>query len=539
MHSSKLALLALALGAALAFLAASCQCQAACSSANCSGCCDASGTCLPGNGAAACGLAGNACVTCGTGLNCENGACTANSGGGAGGGLGGGAGGGGGSGGGLSASTCTECTTSADCANGDPCTQYAGSDYCGHPCSTGADCGSGESCLITSSVTGAQVQVCVPTNGTCGTVGCGTCPSGYTCDPLQGACFTGAGGGAGGGSGTDGGTCANYDLPQTPSCCTSCTPGVGNCAANGCFGGWWCDRNACICHAPLSGGCGTGGGAGGGGGGVVSYDGGVGPGGGTVSKLYFAVVGDTRPSLEDDTANYPTAIITKIYQDLAALSPRPQFVITTGDYMFANPYASQGAAQMALYMTARNQFPNVVFSAMGNHECTGGSSTNCDAKITNNLTTFMSNLVSPLGHSVPWYTVPISDSGGQWSAKVIVTACNLWNTTQKDWLATELAKPTTFTFVVRHMPTGSNGPCNAEMDTMLASANLTGLLVGHTHSVYFSGGYKQLTEGVGGAPITGGANYGYALIEQQSNNTFKVTQHDYSSNAVTNTWTLP
>ena len=45
----------------------------------------------------------------------------------------------------------------------------------------------------------------------------------------------------------------------------------------------------------------------------------VGPDGGTVSRLYFAVVGDTRPAVIDDTGHYPSAVINHIFQEINAL----------------------------------------------------------------------------------------------------------------------------------------------------------------------------------------------------------------------------
>src|SRR5580693_3235363 len=44
--------------------------------------------------------------------------------------------------------------------------------------------------------------------------------------------------------------------------------------------------------------------------------------GGSVPRLIFACVGDTRPPTEDDTASYPVEVITRIYEDIEALSPR-------------------------------------------------------------------------------------------------------------------------------------------------------------------------------------------------------------------------
>ena len=77
---------------------------------------------------------------------------------------------------------------------------------------------------------------------------------------------------------------------------------------------------------------------------------GTGSGSGTMDtpNLTFAVVGDTRPADEDDTANYPTAIITQIYQDIEAETPQPQFAISTGDYHDAeHGRALTGAADRA------------------------------------------------------------------------------------------------------------------------------------------------------------------------------------------------
>src|SRR5581483_4656620 len=90
--------------------------------------------------------------------------------------------------------TCSACLSNSDCPSQAVCVQYAGGDYCGHECSGGGDCQSGETCLTTSAADGTQVMVCVPSSGTCGQTGCGTCAAGTTCDPIVGACMgSGAG----------------------------------------------------------------------------------------------------------------------------------------------------------------------------------------------------------------------------------------------------------------------------------------------------------------------------------------------------------
>src|SRR5215471_3730617 len=98
-----------------------------------------------------------------------------------------------------------------------------------------------------------------------------------------------------------------------------------------------------------------------------------------MAELRFAIVGDTRPANEDDTPQYPTAIITQIWQDVAGESPMPPFGISTGDYMNASPGGGQQNAQLDQYLSARTHYPRDVYAAMGNHECTGSSLSNCGA----------------------------------------------------------------------------------------------------------------------------------------------------------------
>jgi hypothetical protein len=441
--------------------------------------------------------------------------------------------------------TCQACVASGDCGSGAACVQYGGSDYCGAHCGASSDCAAGEACVPLTTAEGAEAMVCAPTSGTCGGgSGCSNCPSGTMCDLVTGTCVQSSGGGGGGGGGNPPPSgCPGYADPSTSACCQSCSPSSSSCQANGCYGGWYCDTNTCKCHSPPTGCSGSGGGTGGGGGGggtptpPTSYTGSIGANGGSVSHLYFAVVGDTRPANIDGTNNYPTSIITKIYADLAAMNPQPQFVVTTGDYMFASASGSQGQIQMGYYVNAAKQFTTgPIFAAMGNHECTGATNSNCAGSPTNNMNAYMAALVTPLGKTVPYYTVPINDTNGLWTAKIIIAACNAWDSTQKSWLQGELAKSTTYTFVVRHEPSGTSGPpCVSEMDAMMQSATYDLFIVGHSHT--FSHSQKQVIIGNGGAPITGSVDYGYATIEQQTSG-FVVTQYDYMTAMPVSTFTV-
>ncbi len=334
-----------------------------------------------------------------------------------------------------------------------------------------------------------------------------------------------------------GGTCGVYALPDTASCCTSCKNGNHQCQTNGCYGGWACDTTSCKCAAPPAncdnGNMGNNGGA------DMAVNpqqpppkGTIGPQGGSVSYLYFAVVGDTRPQNEDDTGGYPTQVVEKIYADIEAMNPRPQFVLTTGDYQFAAPNGQEGAKQLALYQKAASQFTGPVFAAMGNHECTGATASNCANGPTNNMQAFLDTMIKPLGQTNPYYTIPFSDVNGQWTAKLVIVACNAWDNTQQSWLQSELAKPTTYTFVSRHEPTGTYGPpCVSAMDSMLQRASYDLFIVGHSHE-FRKNSNKEFIIGNGGAPLSGGGgNFGYATVQQQPGGGFVVTQYDYMSAA--------
>jgi hypothetical protein len=459
-------------------------------------------------------------------------------------GEGGGAGGGGGSGGGFAPSTpCVPCVTTADCAPGSQCAQFSGDAFCGVMCTGSAECGAGETCQAATTFNGQQVKVCLPGSGVCAPPvdggSCGPCTAGTSCDPPTGLCVQDVDAGP-----PDAGACGTFLPPATPSCCHSCVAGTGSCQSNGCYGGWWCDTAAspsCYCRPPPTSCTGGNEDAGVFDAGVFAAgfadDGGVGVNGGTVDHLFFAVVGDTRPANPDDTASYPTAVITKIYADLAAMNPRPQFVITTGDYQFSGPYGNQAAVQLALYQGARAQYPGPVFAAMGNHECSGATASNCVGNFPgrNNYDAFIARLVTPLGRMTPYYAIPVQTAAG--SVSFILTACNAWDATQKAWLRGMLAQPTDFKFIVRHEPYSTYAPCTAEMNPMLQNAAYDMFLVGHAHDFFRVG--NELVVGMGGAPTSGTTPFGYITIEQQSDRSWKVIQYDSATSLPVTTFSVP
>jgi hypothetical protein len=306
-------------------------------------------------------------------------------------------------------------------------------------------------------------------------------------------------------------------------------PTEKSCNPNGCRFEQFCNTTTSECQpAPI--GCGTPG---------APYDGGaaptgsVGPGGGSVSRLYFAVVGDTRPANIDDTADYPTAIITQIYQDIAALSPQPTFAVATGDYQYATPTGSQGAAQLDLYMGARAGYAGTVFPAMGNHECTGATASNCGPGsvdgLTNNYEVFVSRLLAPIQQTSPYYEVDVDAADGSWTAKLLFVAANAWTQAQGNWLDQAMSRSTTYTFLVRHEPAAaSTAPGVPEAERIMANHPYTLSIVGHTHT-YQRSGPREVIIGNGGAPLGGSGDYGYGMISQQPDGSIAVDVVDYTS----------
>ena len=257
-----------------------------------------------------------------------------------------------------------------------------------------------------------------------------------------------------------------------------------------------------------------------------------------MSDLFrFGIVGDTRPAGIDGTSHYPTTIITKIWSDIEAESPHPDFAVTTGDYMFARTTGSQALPQMDLYLTARKQFSSAVYYALGNHECTGATTSNCGPGTSDanpkNFTVFMSKMIQPMGFNAPCYSVNFMNTAKTWTAKLVVIAGNSWTPTQATWLETTLANPTTYTFVVRHESTAATtAPGVTPSTTIIKKHPLTLLIVGHEHTYKHNATEKEVICGNGGAPLVSATSYGYGMVERRADGAIKFAEYDYMSHAV-------
>jgi hypothetical protein len=355
------------------------------------------------------------------------------------------------------------------------------------------------------------------------------------------ACGGGMGAGGSGGSGVGGSAgmpdkCGPFDGPSVASCCTCSGT---SCAANNCYNGWWCNRDACKCAPPpdlsqcTAGTGGSGGTTGAGGGSVGPITGTVGPTGGKLSNLAFAIVGDTRPPTPNDTANYPTAIITKIWQDVHA--ENPPFAIMTGDYQFSLPSSgAEAGKQLDLYVQAKSAFANIAFPAMGNHECTGATASNCGPGnkdgMTATYTTYLAKLLQPIGQKAPYYSIHVDATDGSWTSKFVFVAANAWDSSQGAWLTAELGKPTTYTFVVRHESSDANtAPGVTPSDAIIQKFPYTVLLVGHTHTFQYQPASHQIITGNGGAPLGGAVPYGYVIATRRADGAIVFQAKDYST----------
>ena len=276
----------------------------------------------------------------------------------------------------------------------------------------------------------------------------------------------------------------------------------------------------------------------------VPYDGGppalgqVGPDGGTLSRVLFAVVGDTRPATVDDTSGYPADVVTSVFGGINALAARPPMVVSTGDYVFASASStaanSQASPQFDIYMQARARFAGAFFPAMGNHECTGATSSNCGAGAANgepaNYAAFVAKMLAPIHETLPYYAIDVGANDGTWSVKFVFVAANAWSSAQDAWFESVMARPTTYTFVVRHEPaTANTAPGVAPSQAIMERHPYTLAIVGHSHTYRHDAvNPREVVLGNGGAPLSS-KDYGFGVFSQRADGAIAVDMLDWQT----------
>jgi hypothetical protein len=266
--------------------------------------------------------------------------------------------------------------------------------------------------------------------------------------------------------------------------------------------------------------------------------GGFGPRGSALPDLLFACVGDTRPAIENDTAHYPVDVIQRIFQDIESLRPRPPFVISTGDYVFASGRnGADATAQFDLYLRARAAYSGALFPAMGNHECTGATSSNCGpdspAGLTSVYLAYVQKMLEPVEKSEPYYAVRVIGVDSSWTAKFVIVAANAWSTGQAEWLDAAMSEATTYTIVVRHEPADvTEAPGVTPSEAILTRHPYTLVLVGHSHTYARSADRpREVIIGNGGAPLSG-KSYGFGIFRRRVDGAIVVDMVDWQTGAI-------
>ena len=234
----------------------------------------------------------------------------------------------------------------------------------------------------------------------------------------------------------------------------------------------------------------------------------IGPKGGTVDLLRFAVFGDVRPHNMDQDADYPAKVVQQIFTRVAAR--KPQFVLGVGDWMFASNY-THAKAQLTALLAAEKPYAHQVFHAMGNHECNGWTSSNCPrGDETGQVRAYFEELLPYTKKA--YFSFTIKTRLGD--TKVVVTAPNAWDPAQQSWLQQVMQQKTRYTIVVRHEPSSdTRAPGVKPSDAIFKSYPVTLYLFGHYHE-YRHLSANQVISGNGGAPLASGSHFGYLWVEQ-------------------------
>jgi hypothetical protein len=263
----------------------------------------------------------------------------------------------------------------------------------------------------------------------------------------------------------------------------------------------------------------------------------VGPTGGTVSRLLFGVSGDARPSMCNETTDYPSSVLASIYSRMAAAGV--EFVVDTGDHQFVCQNGTQAMAttQMNLYVAATKMLGSkTTFLTLGNHDCVSMTNPNyCGVGgfETVNFKAFLSALSGISAQ--PYYSFDVHT--GPDMARFVIIADNAWSQTQDTWLNQTLsaAQNYKYLFVFRHHPLDNTDmPDFQRITQIIKMYRHTMVFTGHTHEIRLdtwndpSG--RTVIVGNGGAPLaTGFTWYGFALVEELANGNLSVKFVDESS----------
>jgi len=259
----------------------------------------------------------------------------------------------------------------------------------------------------------------------------------------------------------------------------------------------------------------------------------IGPSGGQVDLLRFAVFGDVRPHNLDQDSGYPTGIVSQIFSQISSRSP--QFVLGVGDWMFASDY-DHAANQLDQLLASEQAYSHFVFHALGNHECEGWTTSNCpNGHESGQVLAYFEKLWTFSDKTYVRFDVQTSLG----RAKFVIVAPNAWSDAQETWLTQTLDDPTDYTFVVRHEPPSADtAPGVPPSEAIIKShSDITLILYGHYHE-YRRISTNEVISGNGGAPLSTGGFFGYLYVEQLDDGTIQVTEHKKDSDEVQDQFVL-
>jgi len=382
---------------------------------------------------------------------------------------------------------CQACFSDANCS-GNPCfTDVTGSRFCGRPC--GGGCPSGYSCQPVQGTGGQVVESCFPDSESCvlAMLPAGSDLSGYSPPDLASSAQAPDLAGVG-----------KRDMATLP-----CTPPTG---------------------------------------GTVTTS------GGTVDRLYFGYTGDTRP--QSSSSSYPSSlqnVIDGIYTAMKANGV--QFAMDGGDHMEASS-TSDATGNMNSYAKAAALLGKPVFMTMGNHECANsynmGVSCGSAGAATSDtkMKAYMPALQTISGQSSPYYRFDINTQAGR--ATFLVVADDAWNDTQQTWLENQLADAdanSKYTFVSKHHPDGNMDQTYFQtIYNLVKSHRYTLFLTGHSHEYKHQyNDRRAVVMGLGGAPFDNPNQmwYGYLTVMQCPDDSVTVTVYDTTSGMVFDTFNVP
>lgn len=248
----------------------------------------------------------------------------------------------------------------------------------------------------------------------------------------------------------------------------------------------------------------------------------VGPEGGAVARMSFGVFGDVRPPSPNNTAMYPASIVAAVFDGIS--STGAQFAVASGDYMFATN-ATNAGAQVGMLLAAEARFGGHVFHALGNHECTGASASNCPLGNETALIQVYRARLAP-AYAAPYFDWIVRTDLGD--AHFIATAPNAWSPAQQAWLDRALAISARYTIVIAHEPPGNRqapGSVAIESAVRARPTGVTLRLYGHTHE-YRHVSANAIIAGNAGAPLASASGeYGFVVVEQRADANLVVTAY--------------